>query len=212
MELIILLLLSYVVPPVLVLCSLWQVWRRRELVMPTDAGILHTVSAILWAAATAYLFCPALYSTLATASHTAKYNPHIGEIRWFINGWLYCLLPFAVLLPGVLALRSRWHGVRVFGRLAALYAGTVMLLTAVFMGTNPGGQTVSLLLPFLWGWWETLFEQHGWGGTIYDLRHCSYGSMSFFLWLWWISLGSIALFAARFLCAAHAKSSKPDSV
>lgn len=86
MELIILLLLSYVVPPILVLCSLWQVWRRRELVMPTDAGILHTVSAILWAAAATYLFCPALYSTLATASHTAEYNPHISEIRWFING------------------------------------------------------------------------------------------------------------------------------
>lgn len=158
-------------------------------------------------AAATYLFCPALYSTLATASHTAEYNPHISEIRWFINGWLYCLLPFAVLLPGVLALRSRWHGVRVFGRLAALYAGTAMLLTAVFTGTNPGGQTVSQLLPFLWGWWETLFEQHGWGGTIYDLRHCRYGSMSFFLWLWWVSLGSIALFAARFLCVDRAKSS-----
>ena len=96
---------------------------------------------------------------------------------------------------------------RVFGRLAALYAGTAMLLTAVFTGTNPGGQIVSLLLPFLWGWWETLFEQHGWGGTIYDLRHCRYGSMSFFLWLWWVSLGSIALFAARFLCIDRAKSS-----
>ena len=194
-------------PFVLALCSLWTVWGRSERIAPTDAGRLQTFSAIFWAAASAYLFCPALYSTLAIASHHPGYNPHINEINRFLDGWLYCLPP-AALLPGVLALQNRWHGGQVFGKLAALYACTVMLVITFITGTNMGGLLISQLLPSLWGWWEILFRQHGWGGTIYDLEHCDYSFMSTLGWMSWIGIISIALLAACFLCVARAKFSR----
>ncbi len=159
-----------------------------------------------WAAASAYLFCPALYSTLATASHHPGYNPHINEIRGFLGGWL-SVMPPAALLPGVLALQNRWHGGQVFGKLAALYACTVMLVITFITGTNMGGLLISQLLPSLWGWWEILFEQHGWGGTIYDLD-CDYSFSSTVLWLAWIGIVSTALLAAWFLCVVRARVSR----
>ena len=163
--------------------------------------------AIFWAAASAYLFCPALYSTLATASHHPGYNPHINEISQFLGGWL-SVLPLAALLPGVLALQNRWHGGQVFGKLAALYACTVMLVITFITGTNMGGLLISQLLPSLWGWWEMLFEQHGWGGTIYDLEHCDYSFASTVLWMAWIGIVSTALLAAWFLCVVRTRVSR----
>ena len=104
----VMIILLSILPFVLALCSLWVVWWRNEQIAPTDASKLQMFLAIFWAAASAYLFCPALYSTLATASHHPEYNPHINEIRGFLDGWL-SVLPPAALLPGVLALQNRWH-------------------------------------------------------------------------------------------------------
>ena len=105
----VMIILLSILPFVLALCSLWMVWWRNEQIAPTDASRLQMFLAIFWAAASAYLFCPALYSTLATASHHPEYNPHINEISQFLGGWL-SVLPPATLLPGVLALQNRWHG------------------------------------------------------------------------------------------------------
>ena len=195
----VMIILLSILPFVLALCSLWVVWWRNEQIAPTDASRLQMFLAIFWAAASAYLFCPALYSTLATASHHPEYNPHINEIRGFLDGWL-SVLPPAALLPGVLALQNRWHGGQVFGKLAALYACTVMLVITFITGTNMGGLLISQLLPSLWGWWEILFEQHGWGGTLYDLHNCRYGTMSSLIWWMWVIAGSGALLVARLLC------------
>ena len=114
----------------------------------------------------------------------------------------------AALLPGVLALQNRWHGGQVFGKLGALYACTVMLVITFITGTNMGGLLISQLLPSLWGWWEMLFEQHGWGGTIYDLEHCDYSLSSTVRWMVWIVIISSTLFAARFLCVFRARISR----
>ena len=203
----VMIILLSILPFVLALCSLWVVWWRNEQIAPTDASRLQMFLAIFWAAASAYLFCPALYSTLATASHHPGYNPHINEINRFLDGWLYCLPP-AALLPGVLALQNRWHGGQVFGKLAALYACTVMLVITFITGTNMGGLLISQLLPSLWGWWEMLFRQHGWGGTIYDLEHCDYSFSSTVLWMAWIGIVSTALLAAWFLCVVRARISR----
>ena len=203
----VMIILLSILPFVLALCSLWVVWWRNEQIAPTDASRLQMFLAIFWAAASAYLFCPALYSTLATASHHPEYNPHINEIRQFLEGWL-SVLPPATLLPGVLALQNRWHGGQVFGKLAALYACTVMLVITFITGTNMGGLLISQLLPSLWGWWEILFRQHGWGGTIYDLEHCDYSFSSTVLWLIWIGIVSTALLAAWFLFVVRARVSR----
>lgn len=182
----------FVLSLALSLFSIWKAWGALP-----RAGSLQKFLAILWAAAAVYLFCPALYSKLAIASHTSEYNPHIGEIRLFINIWLVFLMPTALLTPTVLTWQNRWHGAWVFGKLAALYAGISMLCTILTGGYRC---LTASLLPSLWGWWETLFVQHGWGGTLYDLHNCRYGTMSSLIWWMWVIAGSGALLVARLLC------------
>ena len=147
------------------------------------------------------------YTALWPPPRTTRDTIPINEIRQFLEGWL-SVLPPATLLPGVLALQNRWHGGQVFGKLAALYACTVMLVITFITGTNMGGLLISQLLPSLWGWWEILFRQHGWGGTIYDLEHCDYSFSSTVLWMAWIGIVSSTLFAAWFLCIVRARISR----
>lgn len=140
---------------IVILFSLWQIsvmccklWKKPALLNHLDTWLGAVVLSFLW--------LPAWYSCLATASQDGVYNPEISRLRFVLFAWLMAAVAVQVAIACLLLLRQyRQKQPNLSGR------STIFILMGLFAVFSSYWLMPLLYTPLFSWWWEPLLALFG---------------------------------------------------
>lgn len=181
---------------------LWQIFVMCRKLWDKPFLLRHP-RAWVGAAVLSFVWLPAWYSFLATASHRERYNPEISRLNTVLFYWLLA----AVVVQIIIACLLLW---RQYRQKQPLPSGcsAIFILTGLFAIFSSCWLMPLLYTPLFSWWWEPLLNLFGLTRpeTFKGLRHTDFSPLTIFAYIFFGNIPCLTaggIWAALTLHMAH---------